>query len=249
MKLRNIIRVAGFASVLMAPSIVFCADGTLVVSKGDGTAKLVVEEVSGTVATRTLLDLVNNGSPQLRFKNTQDAGEWLFAMLGNKFRIKRENSGDGEFLIAPNGRLEANAGGVNLMTLVPNGNLQIAGTLAENSDVAVKTAIQEVDAHAILGKVSDLSVSEWSYKASPQSRHLGPMAQDFHRAFGLGDDEKSISPRDLAAIALVAIQAQQQLIESQNRKIENLVVANHEKAEHISDLEVRLKALEITGQK
>ena len=37
-------------------------------------------------------------------------------------------------------------------------------------------------------------------------RHAGPMAQDFHAAFGLGEDERHISSVDPDGIALSAIQ-------------------------------------------
>ncbi len=37
-------------------------------------------------------------------------------------------------------------------------------------------------------------------------RHVGPMAQDFHAAFGLGDSDKSIGMQDIEGVALAAIQ-------------------------------------------
>lgn len=37
--------------------------------------------------------------------------------------------------------------------------------------------------------------------------HVGPMADDFHAAFGLGADEKRVSPNDLAGLALAAAEA------------------------------------------
>jgi trimeric autotransporter adhesin len=38
-------------------------------------------------------------------------------------------------------------------------------------------------------------------------RHVGPIAQDFYRAFGLGGTEEAISTVDLGGINMVAIQA------------------------------------------
>jgi len=37
-------------------------------------------------------------------------------------------------------------------------------------------------------------------------RHIGPVAQDFHAAFGLGEDERSIHTGDAHRAVLVAIQ-------------------------------------------
>ncbi len=50
----------------------------------------------------------------------------------------------------------------------------------------------------------------WTFKAgAPQTRHMGPVAEDFFAAFGLGADDRHIAPADLAAVALAAIKAQQ----------------------------------------
>ena len=40
-------------------------------------------------------------------------------------------------------------------------------------------------------------------------RHLGPVAEDFHAAFLLGKNERSINPLDIAGVALAAVQGLQ----------------------------------------
>jgi hypothetical protein len=46
----------------------------------------------------------------------------------------------------------------------------------------------------ILDRVSRLPITSWHFKTDPRKRHVGPMAQDFHAAFGLdGDDDKHIN--------------------------------------------------------
>jgi hypothetical protein len=65
-----------------------------------------------------------------------------------------------------------------------------------------------VNGHEILEKVAALPVSTWNYKTDPPSvRHLGPMAQDFAAAVGLGDDDKKNNQVDANGVAVVAIQA------------------------------------------
>ncbi len=44
----------------------------------------------------------------------------------------------------------------------------------------------------ILAAAALLPVSTWSYRGEENVRHLGPMAQDWHAAFGLGPDDRSI---------------------------------------------------------
>jgi hypothetical protein len=61
---------------------------------------------------------------------------------------------------------------------------------------------------AVLEEVARLPVSTWRYLWEPPDvRHLGPMAQDFATAFGLGDDNRWIHETDAAGVNLVAIQA------------------------------------------
>ena len=46
------------------------------------------------------------------------------------------------------------------------------------------------------------------------------MAQDFHKAFGLGDDDKTIASIDADGVALAAIKAQQEIIEDLQSRLE-----------------------------
>ena len=56
-------------------------------------------------------------------------------------------------------------------------------------------------------------MSEWSYKVDPGTRHIGPMAQDFHAAFDVSTEDKHIAPIDEGGVALAAIQALNQRLE------------------------------------
>jgi hypothetical protein len=53
-----------------------------------------------------------------------------------------------------------------------------------------------------------MSIREWNYKAQDAAiRHVGPTAQDFHAAFGLGEDPLRISTIDADGIALAGVKA------------------------------------------
>ena len=68
----------------------------------------------------------------------------------------------------------------------------------------------------------ELPISEWSYKtAADGTRHIGPMAQDFSAAFGLGNSNTSIATLDVGGVALAAIQA----LEAENRALEARIEA------------------------
>lgn len=85
------------------------------------------------------------------------------------------------------------------------------------------TTAEPLDPRAALQRVVELPVSLWSYKADgAATRHLGPMAEDFHQAFGLGADEKHIAPGDQAGVALLALQGLNQVVAEKDRLIAEL---------------------------
>ena len=67
---------------------------------------------------------------------------------------------------------------------------------------------EPVNGQELLERLAALPISEWNYDFDDASiRHLGPMAQDFAAAFGLGNDDKTISLIDANGVVMVAIQA------------------------------------------
>jgi len=186
----------------------------------DGTARILVEETNTTAAPRTLFQLKNKGNTKFGVLNTEFGVEWAFANPGTAFRLSRQGSGVVE------------------MEIFNNGNVKIAGALTENSDVNAKTAIMDINPEEILGLVSELPVSQWEYKDARGETHIGPMAQDFYAAFGLGASETGISTIDTAGVALVAIQA----LVDRNKALET-ALANKTEA-----LEIAIEELQSADQ-
>jgi hypothetical protein len=76
------------------------------------------------------------------------------------------------------------------------------------SDRAMKESFQSIDRDQVLERLSTLPITEWSYRSgAADARHLGPMAQDFHAAFGLGSDDAHIHPVDAQGVTIAAVQA------------------------------------------
>jgi len=76
------------------------------------------------------------------------------------------------------------------------------------SDANSKENFRDLDGAAVLARLARMPIREWNYKAQAADiRHIGPTAQDFHAAFGLGEDPLRISTIDADGIALVAVQA------------------------------------------
>ena len=100
------------------------------------------------------------------------------------------------------------------------GNFRALGFTA-TSDRAAKSAFAAVDAKAILAKVAAMPISTWVYNAEIGTgvRHIGPVAQDFARAFNVGYDDKSISSIDASGVALTAIKGLHQVAKEKDAKI------------------------------
>ncbi len=73
------------------------------------------------------------------------------------------------------------------------------------SDRAAKEAFETVDPREVLAAVAALPVSTWNFIGT-DTRHMGPVAQDFYAAFGLGEGDTGINSLDADGVALAAIQ-------------------------------------------
>ena len=88
------------------------------------------------------------------------------------------------------------------------------------SDLNAKENFAPIDRHDILSRLASISVESWNYKfQSPTIRHIGPMAQDFAAAFGVGEDDKHINMVDAFGVALASIQALYEMVKEKDAKI------------------------------
>ena len=100
------------------------------------------------------------------------------------------------------------------------GYLSTGGAWTNASDRAKKHDFRSLDKRSVLEKVAGIPITSWSYKAEkPSVRHIGPMAQDFYKAFALGLDNKHITTIDEGGVALAAIQG----LYRQNQALEHRV--------------------------
>ncbi len=112
------------------------------------------------------------------------------------------------------------------------------GTWTNSSDRNRKTNFQPIDPQAVLEKVISLPILRWNYKEEDENTlHLGPMAQDFHAAFGLGADDKHIATVDADGVALAAIQALAQENRSLKGQLAQLDDNHRQQQQKLSQLE------------
>jgi hypothetical protein len=106
------------------------------------------------------------------------------------------------------------------MRLTPT-ELRLNGVaVSTSSDVSLKENIRNVDVSAILKRVAALPISTWNYRHDPgKVPHIGPTAQDFHRSFSVGRDDKMITTVDAAGVALAAIKGLANELDQRDRKL------------------------------
>jgi Chaperone of endosialidase len=106
------------------------------------------------------------------------------------------------------------------------------------SDRNGKNNIRAIKPSEVLRKLASIPIATWSWKHQDASiRHMGPMAQDFHAAFGLGETEKGISTVDADGVAFAAIQGLHQMLQEKNAKLQ-------QQSRDISELRHKLRAIE-----
>ena len=191
----------------------------------DPDAQIRVQNNSGNVGTRTLLDLINNGANRFLIRNSDSGSSWAFLTSTNdEFRISDQNSARAEFRVQT------------------GGDVIIQGALTQNSDQNSKQDIVAVDSQQVLNKLKQLNISQWAYKNSDEIRHIGPMAQDFYETFEVGASPVGISSIDTAGVALASIQA----LATNSDALEALIA---DQRTQIADLHARMQQLEAVAAK
>ena len=106
------------------------------------------------------------------------------------------------------------------------------------SDQALKENFVSLDGQGILQQLSLIPITQWNLKSQGASTlHIGPMAQDFYGAFGLGKSERHISTLDADGIALLSIQTLYGMVLERDQMLA-------EQSKQIEELQARLAALE-----
>jgi hypothetical protein len=133
------------------------------------------------------------------------------------------NTANNEFALRATGgfRFRTNLGGTTGCNL-PAGS----GVFNCTSSRSTKANFVPVDGSDVLAKLRTMEISTWNYTSEGEKvRHLGPMAEDFYAAFGLGTGNASIGVQDLASVSLAgvkALEARTAELQSKTAEIEEL---------------------------
>lgn len=206
----------------------------------------------GTNAPARDLHIIAGDTPTVRLD--QQGGGWspqIWDMAGNEanFFIRDVTNGSKlPFRIKPgaptNSLIIKENGFVGIGTYNPEAELHVAGDavlegyLSERSDVFAKENFKMVNGAEILEQLSEIPISIWNYKDDEsKTAHMGPMAQDFYAAFGLGKDDTHIAALDVNGVMLASIQELSKTIAEKTTEIQVL-------NEKVNSLETRLKKME-----
>jgi len=117
-------------------------------------------------------------------------------------------------------------GGVRFTSGATNLNQSVkwapgSGSWDFSSDRNLKENFSPVDEVEVLEKLAKIPMTVWNYKGYDQ-QHMGPMAQDFHREFGLASTETTLNSLDLDGVTIAAIQGLYEVVKEQRAEIDRL---------------------------
>ncbi|MFC3195039.1 tail fiber domain-containing protein [Marinicella sediminis] len=192
----------------------------------------------GTPSPSHALHVSASSNITLKLEDSTTGESWKIANKGASLQYGKTGSLTGRFEFFDTGEFEIGDPAARIFDLESTGNLTILGTLSQNSDVNSKENIAQVNTAEVLQKVMDLPISVWNYKFDEDNvKHLGPMAQDFYKLFGLGSREDKIATLDTTGVALASIKALADKLADKESKINDLATENEL-------LKTRLEALE-----
>ena len=234
-----------------SPGLHVFSDGGNTSPFTDATVR--IENAEPVTMAREQLRLVNNGPNRFAMFDTNNGVVWSIITTGingdgsdSQFQIRRNGPNTANIAIRASGAFAFGFAGQNQFTISPNGNAFLRGALTQNSDRNEKKNIRLVDPQQVLSKVASLPISSWTYNDDQDDvRHLGPMAQDFRLAFGLGENATSISTLDTSGVALSAVQGLHQRLQAKDKQISELNERLDETTADLASMQSRLERLEL----
>jgi hypothetical protein len=210
---------------------------------------------SGSLSIAMGSNITASGNNSMIFgSNLFDGGHKGNAMFGDTdpWNAGSVGSGTDDQMICRfnNGYYFLTGGNTNRTGMVANHG---DNSWSQISDSTKKEKIIPVNGEDLLNKISKFRLCTWNYKGQdPKTfRHYGPMAQDFHHAFGqdaigtIGNDTL-INQADFLGVSFTAIQALEkrtERIEQQQQQIDNLQKQNEALSASNEKLQEQLQTL------
>jgi len=139
--------------------------------------------------------------------------------------------------------------GSNSVTYIEGGSTGWSQT----STRSAKTDVTRADPTAVLEAVEAMPISTWEYKTESGdgagTRHIGPMAEDFHGAlpYDLGSSADHINSLNADGVALGAVKGLARKVERQKETIATLKAENQDIKKRLAALEAEASAAPATA--
>jgi len=182
----------------------------------------------GTTSPAVKFEISESGAANLRLTSGVSDGDDVAAVIsfsnaagsgGVQGRIENVATEDNNTVF----KFYNDSGTSAKMTLNPNGNMTIAGTLTQNSDASLKENVKEID--NALSKVKQLQGVEFN-KIGNNKKEIGVIAQDVEKVLPElvleEDGVKSVAYGNITAVLIEAIKEQQEQIEQLKKQIQLL---------------------------
>jgi len=158
-------------------------------------------------------------------------------------------SSDSVYPTANNQFIARGCGGVKIFTnqgLTSGVELAAGGSSwSAVSDRNRKENFLAVEGEDLLLRLRSVPVSSWNYLSQDRAiRHMGPMAQDFRAAFGLGESNLLINSLDIDGVNMAGVQALTARTDRQQAEIDALRAENAAQARELAELRAALARLE-----
>ncbi|HET6764183.1 MAG TPA: tail fiber domain-containing protein [Longimicrobiaceae bacterium] len=194
---------------------------------------------SGAIAlgTRSTADADYSVAIGQRASTNGHAGAIVFADGSTTDSL--EASANNQFSVRAAGgyRLYSNATETTGVTMSAGGSSWVVV-----SDRNRKQDFMAVDGENLLMRLRSVPVTTWRYRdeADRTTLHMGPMAQDWHRAFGFSSDDRTINMSDLDGVNLAAVKA----LEARTAELQAKSARVERLEAQLSETQRRLAALE-----
>jgi hypothetical protein len=202
--------------------------GTIVARDETGSIGALNIQIAGSINAAAGLRAVALGT-----NATATSGSFIFADASGPAIA---TSGEGNmFLVRASGgaRFQSSPDGSTGVVLLGG-----SGAWESVSNVRAKTEFRAEDPERFLRGIAGMSIGSWRYRAQDASiRHVGPTAQDFRAAFGIGASDSTINVVDADGVNMLAIQALE-------RRGAALRAENDSLSARVNQMEKRLTQLE-----
>jgi autotransporter adhesin len=225
---------------------------------GSESVALGSSSIAGGLASTAMASAIANGTFAIAMGQQSSASGNYSVAIGRNARTANRSgsivlgdacagfSSDSIYPTANNQFVVRGCGGIQMYTSQNlSAGVQIAvggSSWSSVSDRNRKENFLSIDGEEVLERLRAVPVTSWNYRTQERDiRHLGPMAQDFHAAFGLGESDLLINSIDIDGVNLAAVKALTERTEMLSRE-------NAELRARLERLEARLESLDSRSQ-